>query len=154
MKRKYFIVGLIIIFLAIVVSLATILSRNNNTEDLVTSRDTGLTAEENQQVSAEIQSTLDQLKGERDDVKRFQAYLLLGDQYRNQQGDFVKARDAYEEASKLQPDNVAALMSLYRVSADMKDYQNAERYIDQLIKVDPVNTTMYQGYRDTILKTQ
>ncbi len=71
---------------------------------------------------------------------------LRGNVYLNM-NDVEKAREAYEQALKLQPDNGNVLIGMARLAMYQKDAAAAENYADQAVKKDPKNTDawMFKG---------
>ena len=54
-------------------------------------------------------------------------------------GEYDKAIEAFLEGLKLEPDNESLLKNLSNLYFEIKDYQNAENYSTQLLKIDNKN---------------
>ena len=79
------------------------------------------------------------------DDGKFAAYYTIGTQY-DGLGQLDKARDAYLEAEKYQPERYSVYMSLYNVYLEMQDFGNAKLVIEKELKRDEADPEVWRQY--------
>src|SRR6266571_4740054 len=85
-----------------------------------------------------------------DDKRWYQISTLATEQYPNDPqgfkdaggywadiGEWQKARESFEKAHQLDPKSVAALIGLGQISVEMKDFVNARKYYEEVLKLEP-----------------
>jgi len=75
------------------------------------------------------------------------ALLRLGDIYFNN-GDLTKARDFYTKANNIKPRSVEILLSLEKLSEKEKKWQEALRYLDNILEINDENIGALYKKRD------
>jgi tetratricopeptide (TPR) repeat protein len=149
-KRRKLIIYSVFILVFLVALSAIFIFNFNRSSNLTTFKDPSMTGPELDLRESQVEETRSKLNGETDRNQRFRLYVQLGDEYRVLLGRLSEARFAYQEAEKIIPDNIVVLESLYRISLDMRDYDSANRYVERLIKIDPLNITRYQEMQKAI----
>jgi tetratricopeptide (TPR) repeat protein len=91
----------------------------------------------------------------RDDAKLVRGWLYLGASYAQQCPQrldppaapdpemCVRAKDAFERALRIDPDNSLALAGIGSMYAEMEDFEKAKDQFRRLVKVDPSNPAPY-----------
>jgi tetratricopeptide (TPR) repeat protein len=116
-------------------------NRNDN-KDMILQQDPGLTSEEKSFFNSRIDQLEQNFEKDLSDEEKFQTHLSVGANY-VLVGEYAKAKQSFEEASKLMPENVVPLKELLILAGKMNDRESAEKYSNRLIEIDPVNKELY-----------
>ena len=140
-KNKWLIAGGSVVIILLLILGAWLYQRDDR-GDLVLQEDPGLTTEESEFYTSRIAQLEQNFQNDLTDQEKFETHLSVGANY-VLVGEYAKARQSFEEASKLMPDNVVPLKELLIISGKMNDREAAEKYSNRLIEIDPVNKELY-----------
>lgn len=140
-KNRLLYITLVAVIVVIAAGAAVYAVRKNRSQKaaLVTYKDPGMAPTElkpyEDKISA-IEQKLNDSSVSKDE--KYQLYLQLGfDSFAL--GQYVKAQEAFTEASKLKKDNDTPWAQLYVTESAMKDYKAALRHLDKAISLNPGN---------------
>jgi tetratricopeptide (TPR) repeat protein len=143
-KNKLLILGGVAALIVLLALGAWLYQRENENKDLVLQKDPGLTTDEKGFYNDRIAQLEQNFNNkELSDEERFQTHLSVGANY-VLIGEFNKAKQHFEEATKLMPENIVPYKELLILGGKMKDRAMAEKYTNKLIELDPANKDLYQ----------
>ena len=148
-KKNIFIVlgALAILALLIWAGLAW---RDGRQADIVRSRDPGLNNQERQVFQERIdKANTDLAKTDLSADDRYKTYMSLSANL-YALGQYEDARNVYDQAIALMPNNIAPLLEAAKLSVIMNDYEAAKQYYRKLIAIDPLNKQSYQSALDQL----
>jgi tetratricopeptide (TPR) repeat protein len=144
MEKKKWLIPAGVVALVLLIGLGTWAYQNKNEKkNLLLHEDRGLTDEEKTFFNGRI-AQLEENFAKKDisEEDKFETYLSVGANY-VLIGEYAKAKQSFEEASKLMPDNVVPYKELLILAGKMGDREAAEKYSNKLIEIDPANKDLY-----------
>jgi lipoprotein NlpI len=138
-------IGLTVAALAIILVAgfaAYALSKRSN-QDVVSYKDPSLSSTETSTFNSRITEIEGKLSESKlSDEDRFKLYMDLGANY-VVIGKYSEAKNAFESAGSIMPENIVPFKELLILSGKMHDPKAAQKYYDKLIELDPVNKEFY-----------
>jgi lipoprotein NlpI len=138
-------VGLTVAALAIILvaGLAAYALNKRSNQDVVSYKDPSLSSTETGMFNSRITEIEGKLnENNLSDEDRFKLYMDLGANYVIV-GKYSEAKNAFESAGSVMPENIVPFKELLILSGKMKDPEAAQKYYDRLVEIDPVNKEYY-----------